>query len=212
MSEIVYNTEVLAELRKRGKETPDWRQLKMDHNDLIPVFVYGTLKTGGRFHGALEGCPTLGEGRTAVAYKMMSTESYPVVFRDVSSFKKNSTYHVKGEIYLVDIQTMGELDRIEGNGWLYTRKKVFIYLLDDEQGYKTHNGISKPSMECWVYFGNMEAFGGTDRLNEVSCIRKEGHLQMYDYNQYQPRLNILSQSSFEAAEIPQFLMNDRIPF
>lgn len=209
-----YGSKILSELRKRDRGyTPDWNELKMNHNELIPVLVYGTLKTGGRFHGALDGCPTAGEALTSSDYKMLMTESFPVVFSGCGSdFRVVECYRVKGEVYLVPLPILARLDEIEANGHMYQRKQVWVSLLDPEQRVTTKTGYAAPSMQCWMYFGIPNAFGGYANLNEVNCLKRIPNrtISVYDWDQYQPSLNkgkFKQMGTGIEDELPNFLKN-----
>ena len=75
----------------------------------IPVFAYGTLKSGHGNHPALEGSTLVGEGQTVERYAL-HVQGLPMVDRN------NPVPAIYGELYLVDRATLGDLDRLEG-GW-----------------------------------------------------------------------------------------------
>lgn len=95
-------------------------------NDVIRVFVYGTLKKGFGNHRYLESSKFL--GRVQVRGNMYSLGGFPVVV-----LTGKGTVH--GEIYEVSKETLANLDRLEGYPSFYNRKQVV-----------TSNG-----MLAWVY-------------------------------------------------------------
>lgn len=88
---------------------------------MYKVFVYGTLKRGGRFHKALQDSTFLGEARTKHLYGAYWNR-YPVVTRKLSELQ------VHGEVYEVDDVVLKELDQIEGHPDLYIRDSVPVIL------------------------------------------------------------------------------------
>lgn len=85
------------------------------------VFVYGTLLRGCHNHGYfLGGAEFLGDA-DLVDYALYNLGSYPGIIPAGGEA-------VVGELYQVDDKTLARLDRLEGNGWLYTRKKVVARL------------------------------------------------------------------------------------
>ncbi|NPA16561.1 MAG: gamma-glutamylcyclotransferase [Aquificae bacterium] len=93
------------------------------------LFVYGTLKRGGKLHRYMDGARFIGEGRIE-GYRMYLVDWYPAVVRGYGN--------VYGEVYMVDRKLLRLIDGIEEEGVLYRREKV-----DVKMGDKT--------IKCWVY-------------------------------------------------------------
>jgi gamma-glutamylcyclotransferase (GGCT)/AIG2-like uncharacterized protein YtfP len=97
------------------------------------VFVYGTLKQGGRFHPALEGCEFLGN-KTLKGFEMYDFHgSYPIVIKG----DKDSKIH--GEVYRVPAEVESILDQIEGYPHLYQKhvvKDMTLYIFEDPKRVK----------------------------------------------------------------------------
>jgi gamma-glutamylcyclotransferase (GGCT)/AIG2-like uncharacterized protein YtfP len=89
------------------------------------VFVYGTLKKGGRFHHALEQYE--GKEATTVQLFHMKQGSWPLVRPDANG------HPVKGELYNVTPETMKTLDYIEGYPTLFEKKRIHVTLEDGQQ-------------------------------------------------------------------------------
>lgn len=70
-----------------------------------PVFVYGTLRTGGSNHFRMEASVFLGAGR--IHGKMYRIDWYPALVCGGDTF-------VKGELYLVSDKDLAALDQFEG--------------------------------------------------------------------------------------------------
>lgn len=149
-SDGMSDSTIISDLSKRTRiNTPDFIDRKLEHD--IPVFVYGTLKTGGFFHDLLEGASFLGDGYTLQnKFYMSETESFPVVFELGSINQKNAKLQGKifGEVYVIDPKRLLELDRLEANGFMYRRKTTYIKLIDQ----KASNG-QMPTIPAWMYIG-----------------------------------------------------------
>lgn len=83
------------------------------------VFVYGTLKRGGRNHPFLAGQQFLGEARTPPGFTLFSLGEYPgMVHRDDDD-------GVTGEVWAVDAVCLKHLDELEGvDEGLYERVTI----------------------------------------------------------------------------------------
>jgi gamma-glutamylcyclotransferase (GGCT)/AIG2-like uncharacterized protein YtfP len=73
------------------------------------VFVYGTLKRGGRNHAWLAGQEFLGEVRTISGYTLYSLGDYPGMVRS-----RDAGHDVAGEVWAVDAPGLARLDELEG--------------------------------------------------------------------------------------------------
>ena len=138
---------IVSELSKRHTpETPDFIDRKLDRH--IPVFVYGTLKKGLSNHYLLEGAPYLGSAITDTArFYMRETEHFPIVF-EANGQKKVSAGKIFGEVYVVDPKRLLQLDRLEGNGYMYQRELVWTKLLDQDR-----STALLPHIKTWMYVG-----------------------------------------------------------
>jgi gamma-glutamylcyclotransferase (GGCT)/AIG2-like uncharacterized protein YtfP len=101
---------------------------------MTTVFVYGTLKRGGRFHSALRKSEFLGEAKTTPEYLMYSNGSYPCLVKADEGKGKS----IEGELWKVDDLTLATLDRIEGSPTLFRKAKINL---------DTH-----PDLEANAYF------------------------------------------------------------
>jgi len=91
----------------------------------VCVFVYGTLKRGGRLNGHLDPSQSefIGEGTLSSEYSMYVP--------DVSGWfpmlaKENTSLKCKGEVFLVSPAILRQLDRVEGVPSLYKREEVGV--------------------------------------------------------------------------------------
>lgn len=108
----------------------------------LRIFVYGTLKRGGRFAHHMAGQEFVGEARTEPRYRMVDCGGYPGMF----PVGENGA-SVRGEVWDVDPSCLARLDVLEDvAGGEYERVKVslldpydaqdvltYIYLRADEQ-------------------------------------------------------------------------------
>ena len=84
------------------------------------VFVYGTLKRGGRNHAFLAGQQFLGEARTPPGFTLYSFGKYPGMVREAGD-----TAGVTGEAWAVDAACLRQLDELEGlDEGLYERVTI----------------------------------------------------------------------------------------
>ena len=84
----------------------------------ILIFVYGTLMSGQRASGYLDGCELL--GRYCLRdYAMYNLGAYPGIVP-----KKGET--VFGEVWNIPVARLPELDAYEGEGSLYHRRTVIV--------------------------------------------------------------------------------------
>lgn len=83
------------------------------------VFVYGTLKKGGRLHQCLADSEFIGND-SLKGYHMMDCGSFPAIY-DTHATDDNV---VHGEVYSCSQKLMGVLDKIEGVPTLYRRQVV----------------------------------------------------------------------------------------
>lgn len=86
------------------------------------VFVYGSLKKGFRNDFFLDTAQFLGVSTTKESnYKMISLGHFPAVYKD-----EESGGNINGELYLIDSETLNELDYLESNGVLYEREEILL--------------------------------------------------------------------------------------
>ncbi|SRR5579885_1562932 len=85
------------------------------------LFVYGTLKRGGRGSRWLAGQRFVGEAATEPKYRLYDLGSYPGLVRDGAN-----GLAVKGELWEVDDACLAELDDYEYAPELYTRERVEV--------------------------------------------------------------------------------------
>jgi gamma-glutamylcyclotransferase (GGCT)/AIG2-like uncharacterized protein YtfP len=103
----------------------------MSGNNL--VFIYGSLKQGYHNDFWMEGTAFLQEAVTSdAAYCMHPTAGmFPLVVP--------GKYKIAGELYAVDDEALAELDRLEGNGDVYTRKQIKLSGVDAYAWMYTYN-------------------------------------------------------------------------
>ncbi len=85
------------------------------------LFVYGTLKRGGRAHGLLRGQEFLGAARTVPGYRLYNSGSFPCLKADPAG-----TGQVQGERWRVDAVTLRRLDEFEGVPYLFRRGPIVL--------------------------------------------------------------------------------------
>ena len=86
------------------------------------IFVYGTLKRGGRNHHYLAGQTFVGDACTTAGFRLYNLGGYPGMVADVSS-----PGCIKGEIWNIDQPCLARLDELEGlRQGLYRREAIGI--------------------------------------------------------------------------------------
>ena len=127
------------------------------------VFVYGTLKRGGRLHHCLTDSEYVGEG--VVRGKMYDVGAFPALIhsdsvagRWVGDNKVPTPDHsyVRGEIYSVDADTLQHLDIVEGVPMLYRRESVEFYHV--EVGDGVTNGPKDQIMDICAGSGTVQTY------------------------------------------------------
>ena len=98
------------------------------------IFVYGTLKRGGRNHHYMAGQQFRGEARTSPGYTLFSLGDYPGMVRSA-----DATNQVDGEVWAVDSAGLARLDELEGLAeQLYARVPIALDASFADQAVETY--------------------------------------------------------------------------
>lgn len=92
---------------------------KFDNDKAIKVFVYGTLMRGNRDHEEYLSEAKFAGNYLAEGFQLFDFGSYPRIIH--SEIDK-----IKGELYIVDSNTLAKIDKLEDVGNLYIRKLISI--------------------------------------------------------------------------------------
>lgn len=123
----------------------------------VKVFVYGTLKKGGKLSYYLSSQKFLGAFKTAPRYRLYNISWFPGLKEDEDNGKE-----IEGELYEVDAECLTVLDQVEGAPTFYERKAITIQnppnFEDGEnliQSYFYKGDISECSEAgtCWPVVG-----------------------------------------------------------
>jgi gamma-glutamylcyclotransferase (GGCT)/AIG2-like uncharacterized protein YtfP len=136
---------------------PDMEKYSADIDKCNQVFVYGTLKTGGKIRGlnnlGLNVIP-IGKAKTSYAdYEMLDLGSFPGLL-------KGNNYIV-GEVWEVDAEALDTLDGIEG----FDRDELPVKWQSpnfgdaDVNNFYTRAIIETSQGKAWVYFLGEEEYG-----------------------------------------------------
>jgi gamma-glutamylaminecyclotransferase len=134
------------------------------------VFVYGTLKRGYGNNHILAQSKLLGEGQTVARCRLYDA-GFPVLRRRTN---RDGAWNapVRGEVYEVTSQeTMDRLDRLEGEGHMYHRRRKKIQLDSGEV------------VMAYAYVGDARFWGGgrvrlyPEPVNAYEWSRGNDHLQ-----------------------------------
>jgi gamma-glutamylcyclotransferase (GGCT)/AIG2-like uncharacterized protein YtfP len=126
---------------------------------LVRVFVYGTLREGGRNFRLLAHCPRLAGPVRLPGYAMYYNGGQPYPYPFAVATGRPTDYLV-GEVYAVEPATLAQLDDLEGLAeGIYVRAhapavEAFIYLKANAEGLA---GLPKIAHGDWLW-----ALGGTE--------------------------------------------------
>jgi len=94
------------------------------------LFVYGTLKRGGRNARLLATAEYLGPAKTERRFRLLDCREYPALFELPAEFAAEPLA-IRGELYRIDDAHLPPLDELEDEGKLYRRTTLPIALLAD---------------------------------------------------------------------------------
>lgn len=95
--------------------------------DTMLLWVYGTLKEGGRLHAAMRGATLVARCRTAPGYRLLNLGSFPGLVR-VPRPREVDT--VAGELFEVPVKMLDRLDEVEGAPTLFCREPIRLTDMD----------------------------------------------------------------------------------
>jgi len=117
-----------------------WEKLFKEMWALVPktitLFVYGTLKRGGRLNSRLDDAEFMAEAKTSEKYIMYANDAFPFVVKG-----KGPTV-IHGEVYKIDEYLLAKADAVESHPRLYKREEAEVTLNDGTR------------VKAWIYFGN----------------------------------------------------------
>jgi len=141
----------------------------------VRVLVYGTLKQNHTNHRLMRSCRAefIGYDSVSGAFKLKNLGPFPAVFDLTKKEKKKlkGTNKIKGELYMMDEESLAHLDFYEGHPNFFERRKMWtdvlrkrawMYFLtvpefnEDKQDTEVINGIWKPSEDEKVFWGLRE--------------------------------------------------------
>ena len=110
------------------------------------LFVYGSLRRGCRHQDKLERAHFEGVSSTRAGYRLVHYEDgYPALVVDGSG-------KVEGEVYLVDLEVLSELDDFEDCPFLYQRSRIE---LSDGRGAVAYTIEAKLAMRYPAFIGSV---------------------------------------------------------
>lgn len=119
------------------------------------IFVYGTLKQGFCNHYLLNESEFICEAITKEKYPMVNTEIYfPYLIN-----RAGEGFHIKGEVYRIDTNTLALLDILEGYPEHYIREEIRLscsYVEIRALVYFLRDCIEYESLELLEEFTNKE--------------------------------------------------------
>lgn len=202
---VDYENLIVQPLIDRARTTPDFRELM--NSDYHVVFVYDSLQIGGSNHFHITDYPYLGKAHTVTSFwKMRQSSWMPVVFDTAPEETGNNA--IRGEAYLVNAEVIHLLDRFEMNGRMHRRRKVKIYLEEQElvdfQGSSFQN---KPWTDAWMYIGVPSYYTKEDSFHLAHSIRYKGTRfpERTFYEWFPKKVDILEEKVAEGYDLLQGL-------
>lgn len=110
---------------------------------MVKLFVYGTLKRGGKLHNVLGNSDYLGDYQTEKRWVLADFGPYPGLIPGEDE--------VKGELYEVDAVTLKRIDRVEGAPTLFNRSHVNIRPVDGDDYQSVETYIFTNVSKLWDY-------------------------------------------------------------
>ena len=126
------------------------------------LFVYGTLKKGGKLHSVLgNSSEFLGVFRTAEDKFDMHDYGCPAMILKDNSFK------IKGELYKVTPECMARVTTVEcGAGYV-------PFIVDiNEENYPEGYGLEKAIAFIYPIFGEASVTSGSNRVEEKDGVKE----------------------------------------
>lgn len=108
--------------------------------EMIVVFAYGTLMKGNSNYKRFLSEAKFAGDFIAEGFELYDLGSYPGIIQSANG-------KVKGQLYIVDSNTLRELDILEGEGSLYIRKLIKVVNDNNE------------SQEAYTYVYNQDVSG-----------------------------------------------------
>ena len=138
---MYFSSDYKKRLTENGNYTRDIPYLNLYENHY--VFVYGSLKRGHSRHSIL----TASQRTKFCGVGVSDDHTFDLVIADpgnipvlLESTAKERLLKIKGELWLVDTETLIKLDHIESNGYLYERQSRRFW-------------VGKESIPAWIYIG-----------------------------------------------------------
>jgi gamma-glutamylaminecyclotransferase len=133
------------------------KQVAMNDNS---IFVYGTLMSGERNNRFLQSAQFLCRATTMPCFDLLDLGPYPAMV-------ENGRTAAHGEVYMVDDETLAQVDQLEGHPHFYLRTRITL----------------ANELEVWTYL--LHPRGPTRGVRIVSGdwkIRESGWLQLDESN------------------------------
>lgn len=105
------------------------------------LFVYGTLKTGGRANDLISDQKFVRAAKTTPHYSLYKLGWFP-------GLKKIGTNQIEGEIWQIDESRLPRLDAFEGHPTLFKRTRIELEDNDLEVYGYLYNGRIEEEMNC----------------------------------------------------------------
>lgn len=183
--------EVIKQLFKRERWSPDFKKLKLNKNILL--FVCDELVYLGNQHKHISGSKYLGKAMSMHDSYALRGTKFAILQDHVTS--KSERAKIKGEIYCVSPETMLLIDNLKFNGVMTQREQRTFFLKD--QNYPTKQGKRVPSIKAWVYLAKKECWNNAENMPLMARYCYAG-LKDKMYYEYFPRTSIFPERPYHA--------------
>lgn len=145
--------------KRRDNNMRKQREIKRDNPVVtekreILVFVYGSLKKYGSLYGYLKESEFVGDARIETGdFVMRDIGAYPAL----QKVEQESGSLIKGELYIIDHDTLSDLDKAEGFPALYNRKLIEVTVGND-------------TFMAWVYHIDKDSMFDMGTLSQSPVI------------------------------------------
>lgn len=168
-------------LKNRSDQTYDVANLKKDHGNIIPVFIYDGLMSDGEEHHYMKDAMFFGPATTqSDDFVLLEYDKTFLLFPESNKLKQNhgltptNFRRVQGELYGIPLDKLYFFDKSFDNGFAFDRIDITVML---------HNGKNYQHMvkNVLTYVGNISHWENKVEASKKRfsiCLSKESHFRI----------------------------------